>query len=290
METKSNSSESFFQKITYTDGIYPSFKIEEIEHPNRFYAVPLIGFLIKVIALIPIFIEFIFLTIWLLIVAILINPFVVLFTGKYWGHAYSFIVGYTRLSAKMTAYFYGLTDKYPGFGFQTPANLTLDFPQPQNPGRLYAIPLIGFLIRVILLIPYFIFVNIINQAVVIGVFLLAWAVVLVNGKYPIGIFELARDSIRINYSAQLYILGLSDRYPSFYISMAHDKIKIILIAIAIILSGWNYSQDISNRSEKQDDFSNFQYQYEQQLTPEMQDLMEQSMMQESVQGQSPQEQ
>lgn len=246
MENKSdNSSESFFKKITYTEGIYPVFSIEKNEHPNRFFAVPLLGMLVKILLLIPVFILVIFVMTWLLIAVMIINPFVVLFTGKYWVHAYEFVLGFMRLSAKVSAYVYGLTDKYPGFDFQTPPGLKLDIPMPQTSNRLYAIPVLGLLIRMVLLIPYFIFENVITQAVSIGAFFLAWAAVLFTGKYPDGIFELARDSIRVNISASVYIFGLSDRYPSFYISMAHDKIKIILIAIAIILGGWRYSQDIN---------------------------------------------
>lgn len=249
MEQETKKSESFFQKITYTDGIYPEFSIVKNEHPSRVYAVPILGMLIKFIALIPVFIVMIFLSIWLLVVQ-LINPFIVLFTGQYWEHAYSFTLGFLKYSANITLYFYGLTDKYPGFSLQTTEGIVLEIPKPQNPGRLYAIPLLGMIIRVILMIPYFIFSNVITQAATIGVFLLAWAVVLFKGRYPDGIFELARDSVRINISTSAYTLGLSDRYPSFYVNMDHDKIKIILIVIAILLGGWSYTNDVNKSSEK----------------------------------------
>lgn len=284
METKSDSG-SFFKRITYTQGIYPEMNLQFISSPNRFFAFPLIGMLIKLIILIPVFIEIFFLCIWLAIVVALINPFVVLFTGKYWTHAHSFVLGFMKLNAKLSLYIYGLSDKYPGFDFSTPPGFSFDIPIPQNPGKLYTIPLLGFLIRVIFLIPYYIFLNVINNAVTIGVFLLAWAVVLFKGKYPEGIFELARDSIRVNMSASAYLFGLSDRYPSFYISMTHDKIKIILIAIAIILNGWNYSQEFSDRSEREQGLNNYNYQYQldEQMSPSMQDyeMYQEQLMQEN---------
>lgn len=231
---------TFFHRITYTDGIYPSLIINQIQNPNRLFAFPLIGILIKLILLIPIFIELVFLAIWLFIVVSLINPFVVLFTGKYLSHAHSLSVGFIRLSTKITFYIYGLTDKYPWFGLQNSGDLNFDIPINQSPKRLFAIPVLGGLIRFILLIPYLLFDNIMSYAAGIGVMILAWAVVLIRGKYPEGLFELARDSSRVSASAFAYMSGLSDKYPSFHISMAHNKIKLILIAIAVILNGWNY--------------------------------------------------
>lgn len=252
MESKQTASNtSFFKRITYTEGIYPDFKIDLIQNPSRFFAVPIIGILVKVVMLIPVLILLIFLGIWIFLAVVLINPFIVLITGKYWTHAHNFTVGYLRLSVKATCFLYGLTDKYPSFGFGNQDDLTLEIPLNSNPKKLYAVPLLGGLIRFILLIPYFIFENIIATAATIGVLILAWVYVLFKGKYPEGIFELARDSMRVNVSVAAYILGLSDRYPSFYISMKHDKIKLILIAIAIIFSGWSYSDDYSDKYSKQ---------------------------------------
>lgn len=250
MTNNSSQETSFFKKITYKEGIYPTFDIEFNQNPNKIFAIPLIGILVKLVLVIPVAIELILLSIWVFIVAVLINPFIVLFTGKYWAHAYTTNLGAMRLTAKVTAYIYGLTDKYPGFGLDTLPGMTLDIPIIQNPSKIRAIPLIGGLIRIIFMIPYFLYVNVLAQAVVIGVFLLAWAVVLFKGRYPEGIFELARDSIRVQTASNAYMVGLSDRYPSFYISMKHDKIKIVLIVISIILSGWNYSEDYMKRSDR----------------------------------------
>lgn len=239
--TQVSSQPSFFEKITYTEGIYPVLTAETIQNPSRLFAVPVLGFLIKVILSIPIFFEVLFLLIWGLIVVSLINPWVVLFTGRYWPHAYNFSLGMIRLITKVSFYFFGLTDKYPWFSFNINDKFTLDIQKPENPKRLYAIPIIGGLIRTVLAIPYIIFEQIVSQAAGIGAYLLAWAVVLFKGRYPEGIFELARDSIRVNVASWAYFSGLSDRYPSFYISMTHDKIKLILLGISIILGVWNYS-------------------------------------------------
>lgn len=257
IDTKFMQENSFFKKITYTEGIYPEFNISLIQNPSRFYAVPLLGIIFKMLAIIPVALFMLVIAIGWILVVFLVNPFIVLATGKYWKTAYDISLALMRLSVKTSAYLYGLTDKYPGFNFNMPENMTLNLPYPEKSNRLYAIPVLGFLIRIVFLIPYLIFEQIIAQAVTIGVFLLAWAVVLFKGRYPEGIFELARDQIRITGSSYAYLIGLSDRYPSFYISMAHDKIKIILIALSIVLSGFNYVNGDSKSTYQLD--NNTQY-------------------------------
>ena len=238
---------SFFEKITYTDGIYPVSTIKLIQNPNKFYAVPILGFLVKHIILIPVIIEVIILSIWLFIAAMIINPFVVLFTGKYWNNAYSIALGMIRISAKMQYFLFGLTDKYPGFSLKIDESYSVDIPLITNPSKLFAFPLLGLLMRMILIIPYYMFLSVISQAACIGTYILAWAVVLFKGRYPESLFELSRDAIRVSLSNHAYMLGLSDKYPSFYISMAHDKIKIILIVIAIILGGMSFGDSWSDK-------------------------------------------
>src|SRR5882724_492928 len=96
--------------------IYPTFILANNQHPNRLYAFPLIGFLVKIVFLIPVLIEMFFLGIVSFLVLV-INWFVVLITGKYWDNAYKFFLGLMRLSAKIHIFIFGLTDKYPGFTF-----------------------------------------------------------------------------------------------------------------------------------------------------------------------------
>lgn len=244
-----DSEQTFFQKITYTDGIYPLLKAETIQNPNRFFAFPLIGILIKIIILIPVLIEIWFIAIWWFIVVFLMNPLAVLFTGQYWQHAYQVTLVLLKLQTKVSFYMFGLTDKYPGFSPDINDNFNFDLAMPASSNRWFAIPFFGGIARIILLIPYSVFASIISTAASLGVVFLAWAVVLFKGKYPEGLFELYRDATRVALAQSVYIAGISDKYPSFYISMAHDKIKLILIAIAVIFQGWNFT---TNFTEKED--------------------------------------
>lgn len=212
--------------------LYPVININRPEKPNRFYAIPIIGFLIKIIILIPV-------AIWLCALGIggffvsIINSFIVLFTGKYWNTAYNYNLGLLRLFIKITYYMQGLTDKYPGFSRTIP-DFSADLQYPEHPNKLFAIPIIGGVIRIILLIPYLIYQAVISNAANIGVFF-SFFPVLFMGKYPESTFELARDSGRVSQATFVYMAGISDKYPSFHISMNHKVIKIILIIIGILL-------------------------------------------------------
>lgn len=216
------------------DNIYPTISIEIIQNPSRFYAIPLIGLLSKMIILIPVIFELMLLAFLLFFISI-INAFMVLFKGKYWEEAYKFNLGFMRFHAKFNFFLYGLTNKYPGFSLDIKDNFTVDIPMPQSPGKFFAIPLIGALARGILLIPFSIFIQILNQAVGIGVFLVASFYVLFKAKYPETIFELVRDTTRLSLASFSYSAGLSDKYPSFSISWRNKEKKLILIAIAVLL-------------------------------------------------------
>lgn len=214
--------------------IYPRISIERIQNPSRFYAIPILGILVKTISLLPVFLYLGILGIGLSIGAI-INPFVVLFTGRYWKAAYQFNLGWFRLSTKLTFFLSGLTNKYPGFSRQINDNFSLDLEYPEKSSRFFAIPLLGGMVRILLLIPFFIYNSVIQHATQMGIFLFSWPLVLIKKRYPETTFELARDQTRLNLSLYVYALGLSDKYPSFRISTHHKVKKLLLIVIALVL-------------------------------------------------------
>lgn len=214
--------------------LYPIITVNRIEDPSRFYAFPLLGFLVKIIMLIPIFIELIFLGIAVFVLVVLINPFVVLFTGKYWDTAYTLLLGVLRLGLKVSYFLFGLTNTYPGFGFAINDSFKLDMPKPTNPNRFFAIPLLGGIARIVLLIPYMMYEGVIRNAAYAGIVGASFPV-LFKGYYPESSFELARDGVRLNLTQGVYMAGLSDKYPSFWISMNHKTIKIILIILGVLM-------------------------------------------------------
>lgn len=226
--------------------MYPTINISLIQNPSRFYAFPVIGGVVKCLICIPIFIEWIFLAIWLFIILI-VNSFSVLFTKKYMSSAYNFVLGYMRFNAKVFFFLSGLTNKYPGFNLAINDDYTIDMPMPTDPGRFFAIPFLGYLARMILLIPFSIFQQVINYATALGQTLYAWFTVLFMGRYPEAIFQLSRDNVRLNLAMTAYSAGLSDTYPSFSIDMTNHKgVKIIFIVLGIMLMLGNWTNSFSN--------------------------------------------
>lgn len=220
--------------------IYPVFTVKHIQNPSRLYAVPLLGALVKLVICIPQYFMLLYIGIAWFVVTLLINPFVVLFTGNYWSASYSISLSLLRLNAKIALFFFGLTDKYPGFNFQGNSDFELDIPLPEKPNRLFAVPLFGGFVRYILLFPYLLYQMVIEYAVIFGTVFGASFVVLFTGKYPESVYELTRDYIRLMLATSAYYSGLKDSYPSFWISMNHKNIKIALIALAVIFNIYYY--------------------------------------------------
>lgn len=219
--------------------LYPELIIHNNEHPNRLLAFPFLGFFIRLILVIPPCLLNIFLGLWFFILW-LILPFVILFTGKYWETAYTFSLNYLRYSTKIGLYIYGLTDKYPGFTLDESGIFTLRYEKPEKPSRLLAFPFLGFLIRLILLIPYAIYIAVLGRGAFVALFC-SWFVILFKGRYPESMYEFIRDTFRVSLGSSLYISYLSDTYPSFHISMNHKVVKIILLILGALLLFTSFS-------------------------------------------------
>jgi hypothetical protein len=247
--------------VDTTTKMYPHFTVDNNKKPNRLYAFPLLGILIKIIILIPQFVEMFFLGI-AAIFLLIINWFIVLFTGEYWDLAYNFFLGIMRLEAKMHLFLYGLTDTYPGFALNTKNLFTLTIPKPTNPNRILAIPLIGIIVRFILLIPYLIFNEVLGRGAGIAM-VCSWFAVLFNKQFPESLYEFERDTLRVSFASSSYILGFSDHYPNFKISMNHQTIKLLLIiagAICLGLSWGGSDQNMNNNTNYRYQYNNYHYQ------------------------------
>ncbi|HSX18560.1 MAG TPA: hypothetical protein VLE91_00335 [Candidatus Saccharimonadales bacterium] len=231
MATKNS---SFFDSLE----VYPQVKIAFPKNPNRMWAFPILGGLLKVFILIPVFIWLMLLSIFDFFV-IIINSFMVLFSGKYWDYCYQLNLGIMKLWAKVIFFFAGLTDKYPNFDFNTP-DFSVDISMPKAPNRLFAIPLLGIFARIILLIPFGIYSTVINNAARIGVVISSFPVFF-SGKYPQGTYELTVDAIRLTFAQLSYIVGIKDNYPSFKIDLKNNrtlKIILIILGVLILLAQW----------------------------------------------------
>lgn len=248
--------------------LYPTITIQHIQNPKRLYAIPLVGGLAKIIMLIPVAIVLFVYGIIYLVVS-LINSFYVLITSRYWDRAYTYSLGIMRYTAKISFYFAGLTDKYPGFSLQIEDNYAVEMPKPENPSRFFAIPIIGGVVRIFLLIPYIIYDQVLKNGATVGM-VASSLPVLGKGRYPESTYEFTRDSTRVNLALTAYMSGLSDKYPSFWISMNHQKIKIMLIVIGALLTFADSFDSVNSDQyrERYNDNLNRDTYMEQQYTPD----------------------
>jgi len=83
---------------------------------------------------------------------------------------------------------------------------------------------------------------------------LSWFVVTFKGTLPESLYEFEKDSLRVSVASSLYVLGLSDTYPSFAISMNHQTAKILLLIAGTILM-------ISNSSTSHNKKTMTEYKY-----------------------------
>lgn len=145
----------------------------------------------------------------------IIGPVGILFTGSYPRGVFNFIAGIQRIAARFYAYVDLLTDEYPGFGLDDEgksARLEIDYPETQS--RLLNFPILGWVIKAILCIPHFIVLFFLTLATIVLVFIGQFAI-LFSGNFPRGMFTFVAGYIQWLMRVNLYIYGLTDRYPPF---------------------------------------------------------------------------
>jgi hypothetical protein len=142
----------------------------------------------------------------------------VLFTGQYPEWNRSVAEGLIRYTKRATSFFYGLTDRYPSFGLQDEpgggGDAVVSVARQESYNRLYAVPVVGIVIKMVMLIPHFVVLYLLG--VVVGVLqLITWIPVLFNGQYPSWGHSLVGGYIRWTARIMAFGLGLTDIYPPF---------------------------------------------------------------------------
>jgi hypothetical protein len=88
------------------------------------------------------------------------------------------------------------------------------FLRPVHNKRLFAIPLLGILARLIMIIPHIIVVYVLQILVFLTqVFL--WLIVLLTGHYPKWAYTFVGGYIRWQTRLYAWMFGLTDQYPPF---------------------------------------------------------------------------
>lgn len=199
---------------------YPvSVTYERPDHNQRFWAIPVLGIVAKAVILIPhLIILYLLRAVVQLVQLILWIP--VLFGGHYplWG--YALVGGTIRWTTRVSAFLLGLTDEYPPFTFRSVSDegrvyaVQVRMEIPPHNSRLWAFPVLGLAIKLLILIPHLIILYVLSAVVGI-VMLVLWIPVLFGGKYPGWGYQLAGGTLRWSTRVLAYIDGLTDRYPPF---------------------------------------------------------------------------
>jgi ABC-type multidrug transport system fused ATPase/permease subunit len=203
-----------------TPASYPvNLEVQRPDSQSRLTNFPLgIGTFIRLVLLVPHLIILYFLQIVASIIYF-IATFAILFTGRYPRGMFNFYVGYTRWSSNVYGYLVSVYDNYPPFSMDQqsgyPLSFTVDYPESHS--RLLNFPILGLIIKLILLIPHFIVVYFLILVALIVLFIAHFAI-LFTGSFPAGMHKfmigVGRWSTRVN----AYAYALTDKYPPFSLS------------------------------------------------------------------------
>ena len=143
----------------------------------------------------------------------------VLFGGRYPGWGYALVGGYLRWSARVSAFFFGLTDQYPPFSLKSSiqgrtTQTLVRFEMAERSNRWWAVPLLAIWVKLIFLIPHFIIISVLGLVCGVLYFIL-WIPVLFTGRYPAWGYHVVGGTLRWYTRVYAYLFGLTDRYPPF---------------------------------------------------------------------------
>ena len=147
------------------------------------------------------------------VLAVIVNWFATLFTGRSPEGLHNFLATFLRYTTHVRAYFLLIADPYPRFTGKPgtyPIDLEVDPPEQQNRLTVF--------FRVILAIPAMFVTNILsNLSQLLAVF--SWFIALVTGRVPEGIRNFAALALRIETQTYGYLLLVTGRYPSFNVGI-----------------------------------------------------------------------
>ncbi len=140
----------------------------------------------------------------------LVTLLMILFRQRYPTWWFDFARELTRFSARVTAYFALVTDRYPSTVEEQSVHLDVDYPDVERDLNRW-LPLVKWFLA----IPHFIILFFLGIGAFFAV-VIAWFAILFTGRYPKGLFDfvvgVGRWSLRVYAYAFLLV---TDRYPPF---------------------------------------------------------------------------
>jgi Domain of unknown function (DUF4389) len=188
---------------------YPNFPLQfDVGYQQEYHRwLPLVKWLLAI----PHFIVLFFIWIGALL-GIIGAFFAVLFTRRYPEGIFNFVVGASRWTMRVSAYYLLLVDKYPPFSLDDdpdyPVRFNVDYPPNGEISRWR---------------PFFAWILVIPQLFIVYFALLAAYVCVIIGffailftkQFPRGLFDFVVNATRYQLRANAYAYWLTEKYPGF---------------------------------------------------------------------------
>ena len=183
------------------------------EGQNQLWGIPLVGVIVRSILCIP---QFVLLAVLGLVmyVIVLVSWIPVLVSGRQATWIYQVAGGYLRLSTRLYAYILLITGRYPPFWIEGEHTVDVILDQTEAQNQLWGIPILGILVRLVLLIPHLVVLTLLG--IVVGILMLfTWVPVLLNGRTSGVMVRWVGGYYRWSLRVTAYAMLLTGRYPPF---------------------------------------------------------------------------
>ena len=198
-------------------GGYPvQVTITDRRELSRWWGIPFFGNVVRWVLAIPhlvvLWILGFVLAFWLFL-----GWIVILLTGRVPGIVVKLLTEYIQRGARIGAYIgFLMPGGYPPLepGAPTPVDVKIE-PTSLEINRLWGIPIVGFFVRILVLIPQLIVLSILGMVVGLSLIVL-WIPILLTGKYPGWAISLYGAMFRYGTRVSAYLLFLPVPYPPIW--------------------------------------------------------------------------
>ena len=199
----------------YSGGASVALSVTDERELNHWWGIPVFGMMARAFMAIPHFVVLNLMGIGLAIWAIIGWIWILAF-GRVPALAVKFLIEYVHRSSRIAGYILLMPGGYPPLepGAPIPVNVDIYLESLQI-NRWWGIPIFGWLVRILVLIPQFIVLSFLIVGVVLSLLVL-WIPVLLYGRYPDWAASFYGTVLRYGVRLQAYLLFLPVPYPPFW--------------------------------------------------------------------------
>jgi hypothetical protein len=183
---------------------------------SRWWGIPFFGNVVRWVLAIP-HLVVLWILGFVLAVWLFLGWIVILLTGRVPGIVVKLLTEYIQRGARIGAYIgFLMPGGYPPLepGAPTPVDVKIE-PTSLEINRLWGIPILGFFVRILVLIPQLIVLSILGMVVGLSLIVL-WIPILLTGKYPGWAISLYGAIFRYGTRVSAYLLFLPVPYPPIW--------------------------------------------------------------------------